>query len=460
MKGVFLHIRLILSLVAIASMAAAQDVMFDDMHPHDGAVYLKKEAGGEILVNHAGEPITVPEVFDMPMYEVISNGWGAAIDATTISQTKNSDVVFNLTYLDVVNGTGVGFDDAELGEARRGALEAAFAYYASLIEDYGAADIEIRESFSGNPMSNPFAYSAAYYFGSKGFAEPFTQVHITSGSDPYGPYADGYMQFNFHPNLNYNYNINAQPASDEYDFYTIALHEILHLLGFTSYTTASGASAAAEDVFTSYDAFLMDYSKAPVYQVSGTGSGTVVDYPSDGILTSNQVWFELYEGQYAPVFSPSPFNASSIDHFDNGRSDHGDYLMHPSLTNGEAFKLLHEDEVRVLERLGYSVNYSIATSIEDLEYNAEGPARVLSGLYPNPAYNSSPIQIDLGQIDEREVLVIVYDMHGRQSYSKVIINSGPGPVTAIDPYNNLAPGMYIVVGSTNDELFNEKLVIQ
>jgi hypothetical protein len=57
-------------------------------------------------------------------------------------------------------------------------------------------------------------------------------------------------------------------------------------------------------------------------------------------------------------------------------------------------------------------------------------------------------------------LVIVYDMMGRESYSKVILNQGSGPITAIDPYHNLSPGMYIVVGSSNDELFNEKLVIK
>jgi hypothetical protein len=132
--------------------------------------------------------------------------------------------------------------------------------------------------------------------------------------------------------------------------------------------------------------------------------------------------------------------------------------MHPSLTSGDAFKMLHQDEVRVLEKMGFQVNYSIATAIHDHDHNA--PAKVRSGLYPNPAYSSDGIQIDLGDIDATEVLVIVYDMMGRQAYSKVILNAGSGPVTAIDPHNKLTPGMYIVVGSTKNELFNEKLVIK
>lgn len=449
-----------ISLLTFSLSSVAQDVIFDDMHIHDGAIYSKNVDGQEVLMNNHGELISIHDVFRLSPEEVKAEGWGNSIRAEGLAGKRSDEgPTFNLTYLDQVNGTGVGFDDPSLGAERRAALEAAFAYYASLMLDLGEADIEIRESFSAHPSTNPFGFSAAYYFGSKGFNQPFTKAHLTSGNDPYGPYPDGYLQFNFHPTLNYNYVIDAFPAQNEYDFYTIALHEILHLLGFTSYATENGESAASEGVYTSFDGLLIDYNKNPLFEVTGSGPTTAVAPPQDGALTNDQVWFELYEGQHAPVFSPSTFGGSSLDHFDNGRSDHGEYLMHPSLTNGEAFKLLHEDEVRVLEQLGYDVNYSIATSIDNIE-SENAPTKVRSGLYPNPAYNSDPIQIELGQVDGDEVLVIVYDMMGRESYSKVILNRGAGPLTAIDPYNNLKPGMYIVIGSSKDELFNERLVIR
>ena len=437
----------------------AQDMMFDEMHTTDGAIFLKTINGKEIPVDINGNVITANPVFRLSKTERAEYTWAKTITRPTNDSREEIGPTFNLTYLDQVNGTGSGFDDPALGEQRKTALEAAFTYYASLLEDFGEADIEIRQSFSGNPTSNPFAYSAAYYYGSKGFNSPFTNAHIVSGSDPYGAYPDGYLQFNFHQNLNYNYDVNANPSNQEFDFYTIALHEILHVLGFTSYSGANGQSVASENVYTTFDEYLADYNKDVVFEKSGSGSSTIVSTPDDGTLTNNQVWFELYPGQFAPVFSPDPFNGSSLDHFDNGRSEHGEYLMHPSLSKGNAFKLLHEDEVRVLETLGYAVNYSIATSIDEpSEVNA--PASVLSGLYPNPAHSYDRIQIELGDVKGDEVLVIVYDMMGRESYSKVIINRGPGPVTAIDPHNNLTPGMYIVIGSTKDELFNEKLVIK
>ncbi|MFT4544229.1 MAG: hypothetical protein ACI9UR_001393 [Bacteroidia bacterium] len=456
-----LRIHFIICLIAASfSSIVAQEVSFDQNHSTDGAIHLKMTNGDEIPVDAFGNELQLHEVFRLSPEEILTNGWGK-----TIKRSENADSYrasggpqFNLIYLDQANVTGAGFDDPSKGAERREALEAAFQYYSSLIEDIGTADIEIRESFSAHPNSNPFGFSAAYYFGSKGFNQPFTKTHIASGNDPYEAYPDGYLQFNFHPDLNYNYNVNGNPSAQQYDFYTIALHEIMHLLGFTSYATDNGESAASPDVFTTFDEHLADFNKNDLYNVFGSGASTTVTVADNVSLTNNQIWFELYSGEHAPVYSPTSFGGSSLDHFDNDRSEDGAYLMHPSLTSGDAFKMLHQDEVRVLEKMGFQVNYSIATAIHDHDHNA--PAKVRSGLYPNPAYSSDGIQIDLGDIDATEVLVIVYDMMGRQAYSKVILNAGSGPVTAIDPHNKLTPGMYIVVGSTKNELFNEKLVIK
>jgi len=459
MLGMFRQLIIGSMLLAGSFQLRAQDVLFDDPHPTDGAVFLKTVDGQQRLVNLTGEPIPTHEAFRMSDQEKRQSPIFGVVNGRTDDRNEIIGPTFNLLFVDVANNTNQGFDDPISGQQRRSALEAAFAYYASVIQDEGVMDVEIRQSFSGNPTSNPFAFSASYYFGSKGFNDSFTKDHIVSGDDPYDAYADGYIQFNFHTNMNYNLVTAADPAPDQYDFHTVALHEIMHLLGFTSYTTEDGTSAAATYVFTAFDEFLADYNKDQLLIPSGSGSSTVIPAPSTSTLTNNQVWFELFPSQHAPVFSPGSFNGSSIDHFDNSRSSDGSYVMHPSLSRGQAFKMLHEDEVRVLERLGYTVNYSVATAIED-GFGEDAPVRYTSGLYPNPAYGYDPIKIDVNDLNGPEVLVIVYDMHGRQAYSKVILNQGPGPVTAIDPHHNLAPGMYIVVGSSRDELFNEKLVIK
>jgi hypothetical protein len=169
------------------------------------------------------------------------------------SRGVDAGPIFNLTYMDIVNSTGKGFADLQLGALRRATLEAAFQYFAHSIDDEGEVDIEISESFEGSPTSNPFAYSAAYHFGSIGFNQSFTKQHIVNGNDPYPDFPDGYIQFNFHSGMNYHYSKHDMPGDNQFDFYTIALHEIMHLLGFSSFLDNQGNSAAAPGVFTEFD---------------------------------------------------------------------------------------------------------------------------------------------------------------------------------------------------------------
>lgn len=459
MKSIYSALSLFLVLPFTVS---AQDILFDEPHPTDGALFLTVSDGKELLVNAHGEEVVFHPVFQKSMHKRKADGVTVGVSSADMAEYKQSGSIgptFNLTYLDVVDGTGQGFDDPVEGATRRAALESAFAYFSSAMTDGGEADIEIRHSFAGNPNTNPFARASTYYFGSKGFNESFTQRHIITGNEPSSQVPDAYIQFNFHANMNYNYDANSWPQENQYDFYTVALHEITHMLGFSSYVSAAGQSLASPHVFTQFDGHLIDYEKNPLLTVNGTGSDATVSQPSASLFTNNQLWYELSPGQLIPVFSPSPYNGSSISHLDNGRTEHGEFVMHPSLSRGHRIGHLHEDEVRLLETLGYSMDYSIATSLED-EFSDSPINLAFSGLYPNPASRDYSVQIDIPELREPEILVIVYDMLGRESYSKVILNQGPGPVTAIDPYHNLPPGMYIVVGSSRNELFNERLVIR
>ncbi len=167
----------------------AQHVDFDHMHASDGAIFLKSVDGTDVLYNAQGNEIEVHPVFRMGISERKELGVLKSIssqDGITSGRDDHEGPTIHITYLDQVKNTNAGFDHPTLGEQRRNTLEAAFQYYASIIEDAGEAEIEIRESFTANPNSNPFAFSASYYFGSKGFNSPFTAEHILSGNDPYG----------------------------------------------------------------------------------------------------------------------------------------------------------------------------------------------------------------------------------------------------------------------------------
>jgi hypothetical protein len=63
-----------------------------------------------------------------------------------------------------------------------------------------------------------------------------------------------------------------------------------------------------------------------------------------------------------------------------------------------------------------------------------------------------------GQRDE--ILIIVKDVIGNESYSKVVITSGEGAsLTAIDPYGKIVPGVYTIIGSSKNEIYSQEIVI-
>ncbi len=442
-----------------SSVVFAQEHHFDHNDPKTSIVEPIMHHGTQAYKNGHGEIMSTDQAYELSLEERVDKGYTLLVSADGVSSFKSSESnqngpVFNLTFLDVVNNTNKGFDDPDLGEQRRNVLSKAFAYYASVLNIPGKADIEIQESFFQN-SSAPFAYSASYYFSSKGFNDGLVASHLINDYDAAAGLPDGFIQFNFGSAFNYNYNTTSAPSSSQYDFYTVALHEILHVLGFTSFCAHDGTSEAPNDyVFTSYDEFLLTGNLQNFFVKVGSGSQVSVTPVDVSFITNNQMLFDA-GGSNAPVYSPSSYGGSSIDHFDNNRSQGADFLMHPTLSKGKRVTMMHTDEAMVLQKIGYNVDIGLATSINEAE-----EIDLTVSLYPNPTTQHGSVFVNLqGGIGNKEILVIVYDMMGRQAYSKVVLTEGDGVITAIDPYHNLAPGMYIVIGSAKDELFNQKLMI-
>ncbi|MBL4625422.1 MAG: T9SS type A sorting domain-containing protein, partial [Flavobacteriales bacterium] len=82
-------------------------------------------------------------------------------------------------------------------------------------------------------------------------------------------------------------------------------------------------------------------------------------------------------------------------------------------------------------------------------------------IYPNPSVEGNQIYLELTGFEGGEILVIVNDILGKQHYSKVVIvENSDYSVTVIDPSNRLAPGTYIITGSTENSIFKKKLVVK
>ena len=81
-------------------------------------------------------------------------------------------------------------------------------------------------------------------------------------------------------------------------------------------------------------------------------------------------------------------------------------------------------------------------------------------VYPNPN-NGDNINIAITADKGQEVLVVVYDISGKESYSKVILTEGSGEnIYAVDPTNKLAPGIYMITASSNQSIYHKKMVVK
>ena len=64
-------------------------------------------------------------------------------------------------------------------------------------------------------------------------------------------------------------------------------------------------------------------------------------------------------------------------------------------------------------------------------------------------------------VSGEEILVVVYDLVGKESYSKIIITEETGDnVYAIDPSNKLVPGIYLITATSKQSIFSKKLIVK
>ena len=81
-------------------------------------------------------------------------------------------------------------------------------------------------------------------------------------------------------------------------------------------------------------------------------------------------------------------------------------------------------------------------------------------IFPNPSEGNT-INVSLENADAKEVLVVVFDVTGKESYSKVLItNEANNSVYAIDPSNTLAPGVYLITATSNQKIYSKRLIVK
>jgi hypothetical protein len=109
------------------------------------------------------------------------------------------------------------------------------------------------------------------------------------------------------------------------------------------------------------------------------------------------------------------------------------------------------DSTEAIDTAGYYASKSmIAAAAEAHDFT----------VYPNPNDGSHINFAVSGNMGE-EMIVVVYDVMGRQNFSKVLVMSDDGNnVFAIDPDNKLQPGVYMITATSGKTNFSKTLIVK
>ena len=81
-------------------------------------------------------------------------------------------------------------------------------------------------------------------------------------------------------------------------------------------------------------------------------------------------------------------------------------------------------------------------------------------VYPNPGTGDN-ISLGISANKGQEILVVVYDVTGREIYSKVMVSEQKGSnVFALDPSGKLAAGIYMITATSDNGVLSKKLIVK
>jgi hypothetical protein len=79
-------------------------------------------------------------------------------------------------------------------------------------------------------------------------------------------------------------------------------------------------------------------------------------------------------------------------------------------------------------------------------------------VFPNPT--DGPINISFKGLENQEILVVIRDITGKECFSKVILTEENNQIIAIDPEEKLAKGNYIIIASSSNKLYSQKIIVK
>jgi hypothetical protein len=289
--------------------------------------------------------------------QVDTNDPGAhAMNADSAIHAKAGAITFNITYSDVDNATGFGFDERDsdptygtIGAARQASVDRVLAYISSILNESGTCDILITNSVHGT--STGLATGGTYFSGNApDFVNGHAFKHITTNVDPSISTADIALTFYFDwP----SYAGTGDPSYNQYDMDSVLLREITRGLGLISLSNSSGISTVSPYVLSKWDSLLKTGAGVKLFNSANARfQGTTADLIGNG----NGVYFTgdyavQLNGTQPAVYTPSSFATGSSLSF---WKDITNSVLSTTLALGDIQREYNPIDIGALKDIGYS----------------------------------------------------------------------------------------------------------
>lgn len=295
------------------------------------------------------------------------------LSAAMFSGASHAAVTWNFNYLDV----GVGFDDPTEGAARRNALESAGSYLSGFLTGYNATiDMDVNGAETADTTLAAAGSNATVFSTTAGFNEQGDVMRKILGgnaADPDAATADGTVTWNFQ---DFQWELGNDFQAGEFDFFSTAVHELTHALGFASSILENGNDVYSNTpgnpgMWAPFDRFLTDFAGVPIIDGSFALDGTRWDASKlslDGSGTAGCGAGLLFNGANAvaanggnpvQIYSPNPWEGgSSGSHLDDNcyttPGNVSTYMMEAQTIDGLGVRTLSALEIGMLRDIGYT----------------------------------------------------------------------------------------------------------
>ncbi|MDP3330874.1 MAG: VPLPA-CTERM sorting domain-containing protein [Methylococcaceae bacterium] len=272
------------------------------------------------------------------------------------TQPAQAALTFNFTYL----SPGQGFDDPTFGAARKLALNSAADLLGEYFVNYTATlDYDVTSSSVNESRLASAGSSYSVIPGTFQRTTVQTKILTNGATDSNYFAADGHIDWNFYE----NWGLSDSVAANEFDFKTVAIHELLHSFGFSSVVNQNGGgledkNTGTPDTWATFDKFLTNADGVSLINNAGVFAGSNVNALTSGsgsVLFNGQNAKDANGGVAVNLYAPTIFSpGSSISHLDDDTLALSELIMASSVSAGQKSRELSAIELGILRDIGYT----------------------------------------------------------------------------------------------------------